>query len=638
MFDRKKKHRMHTSEPPIDLAPASRFHEPGDPRPETGDWVGPFPPSASDDMHHSLPLEALLDPVPPSAALATDAFAPPPPPPLLDPPPDADPATELHARVRISESPMHLEPVDPDIERRHLDGRVDRFPAVTLEFSSVEAGGQLIPACEQIHVREGGESFWQVIPGPGRVWHEARDGAWCRASFPFTLGNRTDSVTYHGLALFAYRRRQIGGDGAGFELSPLRFQVSEGGIPYNLRTDLRGWGSAECRWEAPVEMRAGPDPNPHHDGRPLGWRGWSDLPPTCSRKLADTVHRGSGPDTVVINALATVDDIYATDGQTPWGVHPYPAAIRHGIWSASKSAGAGIAALHLAQRYGPEIFDLRVVDLLEVNANHDGWDDVRLRHCYDMASGIGDAGREPEPPCIFADYDIDPVAYPVEAERYQRWFAAPSKAERLEAVFRHPSYPWPPGTVARYRDQDFFTLTACLDALVKQREGPDASLWEMVCEAVYAPIGVSAPPVNRTREPDAKPGLPLLGGGLFLTVKETARIARLYHDQGVHAGQSLLHREKTIEATDPRTPKGLPTGLHTTDGEIRYAMGLWHLPYRTATGALLYLATMRGYGGNLVILLPNRMTAIRFAHDPPEVEADYDPLVLVRIADAIEPF
>ena len=67
-------------------------------------------------------------------------------------------------------------------------------------------------------------------------------------------------------------------------------------------------------------------------------------------------------------------------------------------------------------------------------------------------------------------------------------------------------------------------------------------------------------------------------------------------------------------------------------------MGFWHLPYRSRAGELLYLATMLGYGGNLVILCPNRMTAIRFAHDSPAAQADYDPLVLPRIADALEPF
>jgi hypothetical protein len=46
---------------------------------------------------------------------------------------------------------------------------------------------------------------------------------------------------------------------------------------------------------------------------------------------------------------------------------------------------------------------------------------------------------------------------------------------------------------------------------------------------------------------------------------------------------------------------------------------------------------MSGYGGNMVLLLPNRMTALRFAHDKGDNEK-YDVLAYARIADAIKPF
>ena len=47
---------------------------------------------------------------------------------------------------------------------------------------------------------------------------------------------------------------------------------------------------------------------------------------------------------------------------------------------------------------------------------------------------------------------------------------------------------------------------------------------------------------------------------------------------------------------------------------------------------------MRGYGGQFIQILPNRMTAFRFAHDAVQPDARYDPLKLARIADAIQAF
>ena len=50
------------------------------------------------------------------------------------------------------------------------------------------------------------------------------------------------------------------------------------------------------------------------------------------------------------------------------------------------------------------------------------------------------------------------------------------------------------------------------------------------------------------------------------------------------------------------------------------------------------LATMRGYGGNIIQPLPNGMTAFRLAHDTPDADERYDALKLARIADAVRPF
>lgn len=57
------------------------------------------------------------------------------------------------------------------------------------------------------------------------------------------------------------------------------------------------------------------------------------------------------------------------------------------------------------------------------------------------------------------------------------------------------------------------------------------------------------------------------------------------------------------------------------------------MPYRTSTGCFLQIPYMAGYGGNLVALLPNGVSAFRFAD-----AMIYDVPALIRAGEAIRPF
>ena len=570
--------------------------------------------------HPSIPTLEQLQERNPSKPLATDAFA---------PSANAKPVDDaLAGTLRFSPSPVTLS--GGVVEPVQLGKRVDRFPALELAFFASD--GVFIPASRQIHRGRDEQSFWQLIPGPGRVWREPADGGWCRVGFVFTLGNNIDHLCYHGLGLVLF--------GPDRSSAGLRYQATQGGVPIVLPYGLEVWGYAPCEWSEEPAQTGAVALAQYRDERTNSrrLRSWKELADRCPADLLDAVCDGYGTKTAVTCALVTSSEIFATPYYTAHGEHPHLATLRQGIWSATKSAGAGVALFHLAERYGPEVLDLRVADLLEVTAEHEGWNEVRLRDCFNMASGIGDLGPAPEPPNIFADYDLFWDTDSVPVQRYLRWFAAPSRVERLEAAFSHDSYPWGPGQVARYRDQDFFVLAAAMDALVKEHEGTNAALWPLVEQNVFGPIGLAHAVVNRTVEPDAGQGVPLLGGGLFLTLEEAARIAVLYQALGEHAGEQLLHRASVIEATDPHTAKGLPTGIHNADGQIRYHMGFWHRPHRTRGGELLYLPAMFGYGGTEIVLLPNGMTAIRFGHDDPRDDETYDVTPLVRVAEQLSAF
>jgi hypothetical protein len=80
-------------------------------------------------------------------------------------------------------------------------------------------------------------------------------------------------------------------------------------------------------------------------------------------------------------------------------------------------------------------------------------------------------------------------------------------------------------------------------------------------------------------------------------------------------------------------PKGLPLGRPNRFGEALYHLSFWSVPYRTSTGCSFQIPYMAGYGGNLVALLPNLVSAFRFSD-----AMIYDVPALIRAGESIRPF
>ena len=103
------------------------------------------------------------------------------------------------------------------------------------------------------------------------------------------------------------------------------------------------------------------------------------------------------------------------------------------------------------------------------------------------------------------------------------------------------------------------------------------------------------------------------------------------------AEQKLPHQRLSIlelaEALDTSEARGLPSGQENRFGEGRYHLSFWSVPYRTATGCVFQIPYMRGYGGNVVVLLPNGVSAFRFADG-----GNFDLESMVLAGEAIRPF
>jgi hypothetical protein len=301
-----------------------------------------------------------------------------------------------------------------------------------------------------------------------------------------------------------------------------------------------------------------------------------------------------------------------------------------------------MALMRLSHHLGSDIGDTLVRDVVDVTAEHDGWQDVTVKHCLSMATGIGTALPEREPVDIHADNRTGPESIGTEDEpcyrAYQAWYEAKSRQAKLDAAFACPSYPWGPGEVARYRDQDLYMSGVAMEAIWKRERGPDADLFAMVADEVYRTIGIRGADMNRTIETDGSLGVPLTAFGLFLGLDDVAKLGRLLNAGGVHKDERLLDTAVVAEALDGSMDKGLETGQTSNDGDVTYHLTYWMQAYRTRDGRMIRLPTMRGYGGNIVQPLPNGMTAFRFAHDAPDDDERYDAIKLARVAEKLKGF
>jgi len=120
-------------------------------------------------------------------------------------------------------------------------------------------------------------------------------------------------------------------------------------------------------------------------------------------------------------------------------------------------------------------------------------------------------------------------------------------------------------------------------------------------------------------------GIPLLGYGLYPTIDDIAKLTTLLQHGGQHQGQQLLSAAKLAEALYKTKAMGLPSREENRFGEGRYQLSFWSVPYRTANGCVFQLPYMSGFGGNLVMLLPNGVSAFRLADACPATRRAIEP-------------
>ena len=474
------------------------------------------------------------------------------------------------------------------------------FPGFKVELFS--HNGALVPVQREIINPEPDlkkDSWWEIIIDPGKVWSEKGDKGWSRASFPFTLVNSMENESYNGLATFLYKDGQISG---------LRFQKLTQTTPWYVETYFVGWGQAKAKYTpkkiADLEgLKQAYDKE--LDGK-IPTASWGELATMVGEDKLAAINLGMKQDELVQNAFVYNGVMYVKPSMTAYGIFPYP--MRHGVWSVTKSCGPALIMMRLAVKYGPEVYDLKIKDYVELTATHNGWDKVTFADALNMATGIANAENPTNDPKAGISVDY---TYP---KGYYAWYEAPTVKEKLAIISKCVPYEWGPGKVARYRDRTMFTLGVALNNFLKSKEGSDADVWEMLKKEVFAPIGIVAAPITRTREKDGSMGQIISSQGYLPTLDELAKITNLFHDGGMHNGKQLLYEPKAKSVLYSAEPKGLPT--YRNDGGFDtgyYYHAFWYIPFEGPTGQRIYLPYMSGWGGVQILLMPDKMTLMRFS-------------------------
>jgi ABC-type dipeptide/oligopeptide/nickel transport system permease component/CubicO group peptidase (beta-lactamase class C family) len=488
------------------------------------------------------------------------------------------------------------------------------FPALKVNFFTYE--GYLVPTARDLILE--GKGSWNIVLAPGRIWSEPGDNGYSRASFPFTLVHSKRSQTHNGIATFLFDDKHV---------SALRFQIVQESAPL---TKFDGWGQAAMTY-TPARLRNQSAVTQYfadESARQTPIQSWTELEKSYDPQVLDRIDATSNRGNITLSGLIIDDVVYARGCRTRWGDYPYCAQMRHGVYSVSKSLGALVAMLRLAQKHGEEVFDLRITDYVNIDSSHDGWSNVTFGDALNMATGIGDI--EPRRVSSYVEVDSTALAGKI--------FEAQTTNEKLKLIAAFGNYSWGPGEVFRYRSSDTFVLAVAMDRFIKSKEGPSADLWSLITREVLEPIGIARMPVLHMKEPNGARGIPKLEGGMLPNLDEVAKLVELLRNGGRHQGEQILSATKLDEAFGKAMPPGLPTGWLIDDGETYYHMSLWLHPYRAQNGCLVRIPAMSGIGGNYVIIMPNGITAFRFADGRYNSPGTWDSSDLRKVADYIRPF
>jgi CubicO group peptidase (beta-lactamase class C family) len=454
------------------------------------------------------------------------------------------------------------------------------------DFEFVQSEGYLIPVRRGLIITDYPQ--WNIHLEPGRVWQEAGDGSFSRASLPFALTVKGGNATFNGTLTFLFDGRRV---------SKVWYQVTQETTTY---TRVNLWGLLDAFYQ----------PGPVADGDRIradfAAEIASRLPIKPIQTLAEdypgvdisAFGRGVTPEHMTWYGVVVNGTNYLGGCQTRFGIYPYCESMRATSYSTAKSAFVSVALMRLAQKYDPKITELLIKDYVpEHTASPGDWERVTFNHAIDMSTGN----------YVSAGFMVDDTG-----EKMGEFFGAQPYVERIKAAFdcHHVAEP---GTRWVYRTSDTFILTRALNNYLQTQEGSDADIFQFVVEEVYRPLGLGPGVFTTMRTADDNwQGQAEGGYGTWWIPDDVAKIALLLNNHGGKInGEQILHRG-LLAATLQHDPNDRGVKI---DAQRMYNNAFWSNHYTKANGfdCEFWVTEMQGVSGNVVALFPNGVTYYYFS-------------------------
>ena len=466
-----------------------------------------------------------------------------------------------------------------DSPRKHLPN---------FSFQFVQNGSHFIPVNQGLYIT--GNTYWNYILGPGRVWNENTDNGYSRAAFPFALVQRNSNCTHNGMMTFLFNATTV---------SRVRYQVTQETCVY---FKFNMWGQLSATYTPATVANATTLKNNH--AAEVANR----LPTKPMSEIA-TDYPGSGFDEANLTSGLTPEHLtwygllingvnYISVCNTRYGVYAFCESMRAPSYSTAKSAFNGIALMRLGQKYGTGVYNLLIKNYVSEYTKGGTWTTVTFNHTIDMATGNYTS----------AGYEVDEAGSAMSTFFTDETYT--SKINQAFSMFRNRRGP---GQLWVYHSSDAFIVNRAMNNYLSA-QGGGSDIFNMVRDEVYTPINLSAGSKVTERTDNSATGKPFGGYGLFWTQDDIAKVAKLLNnDNGMAGGVQLLQPSMLA---DSMQKNAADRGMNTTGTTVfKYNNGFWAKQYTTADGysCSFWVPFMSGYGGITVAMMPNGATYYYFS-------------------------
>lgn len=481
----------------------------------------------------------------------------------------------------------------------NIDSPIKHLPEIDIEL--VQNGSHLVPTYQGLAIT--GHANWNYIAGPGRIWSENTDSGWSRASLPFALVERNANCTHNGVLSFLFN---------GSTVSNVRYQVPQETC-YYFKFDM--WGELPAAYTATNNSNAESLRNDHATevANRMPVKPMSQLTVDRPGTGADTSYFGGAnsgvtPEHMTQYGLMIADPTngnvvtnYTGGCDTRFGAYPFCADMRMPSYSTAKTTVGGVGFMRLHQLNAGVKTQTIGGNVPEVStyapAGHQ-WNSVTIDNALDMATGHYRSTLD------FSDENSLSEEQYLESETY---------TDKIKNSLDAWPYESAPGTQFVYQSHATFLAGRAM----QNWSGTD--LFNKLRDEVYAPLETSKGfrttlRANNTSDNLGPPGQAQGSHGLWYNRDDIAKLAKLLNnDNGQVAGAQTLSLSE-VNAGMQRTPTDRGSTPGGTIANQKYNNGIWakymtRSEFPTAGYTCdFYVPRMSGYGGIVVMMMPNGAT------------------------------